>query len=159
MSIAFITALSERLRLRSDFTKQVLTLATGTAAAQALTILAAPLLTRLYRPEDYGVFALFGAVVGLAALLASGKYDHAVLFPKEDAAATALVGAGPESRVHTFRPGKAPTGDDVLAISGCSKSCPRRIEPSDEEFLMADSCWEHRRMRTKNEIGAASWEH
>lgn len=93
MSIAFITALSNRLRLRSDFTKQVLTLATGTAAAQVLTILAAPLLTRLYRPEDYGVFALFGAVVGLCALLASGKYDLAILIPKEDAAATALVGA------------------------------------------------------------------
>ena len=65
MSVAFITALSERLRLRSDFTKQVLTLATGTATAQALTILAAPLLTRLYRPEDYGVFALFGVVRSL----------------------------------------------------------------------------------------------
>ena len=93
MSIAFISALSDRFRSRSDFTKQVLTLATGTAAAQALTILAAPLLTRLYRPEDYGVFALFGAVVGLSALLASGKYDLAILIPKEDAAATALVGA------------------------------------------------------------------
>ena len=93
MSVAFIAALSERLRSKSDFTKQVLTLATGTAAAQALTILAAPLLTRLYRPEDYGVFALFGAVVGLSALLASGKYDLAIVIPKEDAAATALVGA------------------------------------------------------------------
>lgn len=93
MSSAFITALSDRFRSRSDFTKQVMTLATGTAAAQALTILAAPLLTRLYRPEDYGVFALFGAVVGLSALLASGKYDLAILIPKEDAAATALVGA------------------------------------------------------------------
>lgn len=93
MSVAFITALFERFRFRSDFSKQVLTLATGTAAAQALTILAAPLLTRLYRPEDYGISALFGAVVGLSALLASGKYDLAILIPKEDAAATALVGA------------------------------------------------------------------
>lgn len=88
-----ILALTNLFRSRSEFTKQVLTLATGTAAAQALTILAAPLLTRLYRPEDYGVFALFGAVVGLSALLASGKYDLAILIPKEDAAATALVGA------------------------------------------------------------------
>ena len=93
MSVTFIASLSERLRSKSDFTKQVLTLATGTAAAQGLTILAAPLLTRLYRPEDYGVFALFGAVVGLSALVASGKYDIAILIPKEDAAATALVGA------------------------------------------------------------------
>lgn len=85
--------MTNRFRQRSEFVRQVLTLATGTAAAQALTILAAPLLTRLYRPEDYGIFALFGAVVGLAALLASGKYDLAILMPKEDAAAAALVGA------------------------------------------------------------------
>lgn len=88
-----ILALGNLLRNRSDFARQVLTLATGTAAAQALTILAAPVLTRVYRPEDYGVFALFGGVTGLAALLASGKYDPAVLIPKEDSVAASLVGA------------------------------------------------------------------
>jgi O-antigen/teichoic acid export membrane protein len=88
-----ILALTNLFRQRSDYVRQILTLATGTAAAQALTILAAPLLTRLYRPEDYGVFALFGAVVGLGALVATGKYDLAILLPKSDAAAAALVAA------------------------------------------------------------------
>lgn len=88
-----ILTLANLFRQRSDYVRQILTLATGTAAAQALTILAAPLLTRLYRPEDYGVFALFGAVVGLGALVATGKYDLAILLPKTDAAAAALVAA------------------------------------------------------------------
>lgn len=91
MSIVLITALSERFRLRSDFAKHVLTLATGTAAAQALTILVAPFLSRLYRPEDYGLSALFGAVSGMIAMLSTAKYDAAILIPREDEAAVSLA--------------------------------------------------------------------
>ena len=77
--------------VRSGFARNVITLASGTAAAQSLTILAAPLLTRLYRPEDYGVLALWSAIGGICALLASGKYEGAILLPKKDAEAVALV--------------------------------------------------------------------
>lgn len=77
--------------VKSGFARNVITLASGTAAAQALTILAAPVLTRLYRPEDYGVLALWSAVGGIGALLASGKYEGAILLPKEDAEAVSLV--------------------------------------------------------------------
>ena len=43
---------------KSSFASDVLTLAGGTTFAQILTILAAPVLTRLYGPEDFGVWAL-----------------------------------------------------------------------------------------------------
>lgn len=89
---AHMAAFFERFWLKTTAIRQVLTLASGTAAAQAVTIIAAPLMTRLYRVEDYGVLALFGVVVGMAALVASGKYEPAILIPKEDATAAAIAG-------------------------------------------------------------------
>lgn len=44
---------------KKSFVFDVLTLAGGTTFAQIFTILSAPVLTRLYRPEDFGVWALY----------------------------------------------------------------------------------------------------
>ena len=45
--------------------KNVAVLASGTALAQVLTLLAYPILMRLFNPEDFGLFALFGLVSGV----------------------------------------------------------------------------------------------
>jgi len=47
-----------KLKLKSEFAKNVLTLMTGTTIAQAIPIAISPILTRIYTPEDFGVFAL-----------------------------------------------------------------------------------------------------
>jgi len=57
---------------------------TGTAIAQVITILSIPILTRLFTPDDFGVFAIF---VGLSSLLSSisgGRYELAIMLPKKD---------------------------------------------------------------------------
>ena len=51
--------------MKSSFTKNVLTLMTGTAVAQAIPIAISPILTRLYTPSDFGVFALFFSIVAI----------------------------------------------------------------------------------------------
>jgi len=38
---------------------------TGTTIAQAIPIAISPILTRLYTPEDFGVFALFIAITSI----------------------------------------------------------------------------------------------
>ena len=48
--------------LKSEFNRNVLTLMTGTTIAQALPIAITPILTRLYTPEDFGVFAIFSKI-------------------------------------------------------------------------------------------------
>ena len=47
-----------KLKPKSEFAKNVLTLMTGTTIAQAIPIAISPILTRLYTPEDFGVFNL-----------------------------------------------------------------------------------------------------
>ena len=45
------------------FARGVLTLASGTALAQALLALAVPVLARLYTPADYGVLAVYASTL------------------------------------------------------------------------------------------------
>ena len=54
-----------KLNPKSEFSRNVLTLMTGTTIAQAIPIAISPILTRIYTPEDFGVFALFIGVVGV----------------------------------------------------------------------------------------------
>ena len=48
----------KRLKPKSEFSRNVLTLMTGTTIAQAIPIAVSPILTRIYTPENFGVFAL-----------------------------------------------------------------------------------------------------
>ena len=44
----------KQLAPKSEFRRNVLTLMTGTAIAQAMPIIISPILTRIYTPEDFG---------------------------------------------------------------------------------------------------------
>lgn len=68
----------------SEFSRSVLTLTTGTAFAQALPILISPLLTRLYSPEQFATFGLFSALISILGVVSTGKYEYALLLPKDD---------------------------------------------------------------------------
>lgn len=69
---------------RSSYVKNVLTLVTGTGLAQIIPILISPILTRIYSPEDFGVFALFVAIASVVSVIISGRYELAILLPKLD---------------------------------------------------------------------------
>ena len=64
---------------------------TGTAAAQIIPILAAPLLTRLYTPEEFGVYGICMAAMYIVSGMASGNYESAVILPKQDTEAARVV--------------------------------------------------------------------
>ncbi|WP_207485936.1 lipopolysaccharide biosynthesis protein [Arenibaculum pallidiluteum] len=66
-------------------------IASGTALGQVLTILAYPILMRLFDPADFGHFALFGAIVMTAVVVASGRYELAVVLEREDSGAANVL--------------------------------------------------------------------
>lgn len=80
-----------KLLPRSRFARDTLTLTMGTTLAQAIPIAISPILTRLFTPADYGVFALYGAIVGLLSVAATGRYELAIMLPDSDADADGLV--------------------------------------------------------------------
>jgi O-antigen/teichoic acid export membrane protein len=67
-----------------SFARNVITLMTGTTFAQVLTIIVAPILTRLYGPEDYGVSALYTSILGIFTVIACWRYELAIVLPKKD---------------------------------------------------------------------------
>ncbi|WP_174873644.1 lipopolysaccharide biosynthesis protein [Vogesella oryzae] len=73
------------------FARNVATLASGAALAQALPLLFAPLLTRLYTPADFGLLAVFVAWLSNLAVIATARFDMAVVLPKTDTEAARLM--------------------------------------------------------------------
>jgi O-antigen/teichoic acid export membrane protein len=76
---------------KSEFGKNVLTLVTGTAAGQLLSILAAPALTRIYMPADYGVLGTFMAITGTIIIVATLQYGMAIMIPEKKEDSLALL--------------------------------------------------------------------
>ena len=66
-------------------------LAGGTVIGQGMGILAAPLLTRLYSPTDFGVLVIYSSFLGILGAVTSLRYEWAIPLPKHDADAATLV--------------------------------------------------------------------
>ena len=80
-----------KYKSKSEFTRNVLTLVTGTTLAQAIPFALSPILTRIYTPEDYGVFALFVSLTSIISVFSSGRYELAIMLPKKDYDAIHLI--------------------------------------------------------------------
>lgn len=52
--------------------------------AQALTILALPVLTRLYSPEDFSLLAVYVAILGILTVVACLRFEIAIPLPEQD---------------------------------------------------------------------------
>ncbi len=82
---------SKRL-VQSHFLKSVATLAGGTALAQSIPLLISPILTRLYTPENFGILAVFTAIVSSLSPAVCGKYEIAMVLPQRDSQGMELLG-------------------------------------------------------------------
>ena len=76
---------------RGPFARSVSVLAGGTAFSQALAVLAAPGLTRLYSVEDFGYFQMYMAFMAFASLAVTLRYEQAIFLPEKEEVAASLV--------------------------------------------------------------------
>ena len=72
---------------RSTFARSVALMSSATGLGQALAILAAPILTRLYSPDDFGLLGVYASILGIVSVIASLRYEQAVPLPGSDKAA------------------------------------------------------------------------
>jgi len=63
----------------------------GNAFASAVLLISAPLIARIYSPEDFGVFSWIAAIVAIFPVLSSLGYSTAVLLPKDERDAVSLA--------------------------------------------------------------------
>jgi O-antigen/teichoic acid export membrane protein len=71
---------------RQSFKRKFFHLAGGSAAAQALSLLLVPVLSRLYSPDEFGLFALYFAFSTVIGLLSTLRFEQGIViaeFPDE----------------------------------------------------------------------------
>ncbi len=76
---------------KRGFLRDVLTLAGGTGLAQLIAVGFMPVLSRLYSPAEFGVIAVYAAIVAAASVLATGQYEMAIVLPKRNREARSLL--------------------------------------------------------------------
>lgn len=64
--------------------RDVTILASGTAAAQAVSILVALVTARLFTPAAFGGFAIYGSLTGIVITIAALRFDMAVMLPDDE---------------------------------------------------------------------------
>lgn len=74
----------------SSYKKNVITMVIARVLSQAIPILLTPLLTRIYSPEQFGVFAVYSTIISIIALVSNGRYCLAIILPKSKEKAKGL---------------------------------------------------------------------
>jgi len=77
--------------IKKPFVRNVMTMITGTAIAQVIVVGSSPVITRLYEPEVFGILGVFLAITGIIQSVGSLTYSSAIVLPKKDEDAKAIV--------------------------------------------------------------------
>lgn len=85
MSELWLQVEATSVNLDKSFIKNVLVMASGAAAAQVITLLSAPFITRLYGPEAFGTLGIFIALLSVLIPIASLTLPHAIVIAESEA--------------------------------------------------------------------------
>lgn len=69
---------------RSEFSKNVLTLVSGTVISQLIVLGLSPILSRLYTPEEFGILGTYMSIISAVSLFSAGRYELAIILPEKD---------------------------------------------------------------------------
>jgi O-antigen/teichoic acid export membrane protein len=75
---------------RGEFFRATMTVVAGTGAAQLVTIVASPVLSRLYSPSDFGTYSVAVSILILGVVTCL-RYEFAIPLPEDDAVAANLL--------------------------------------------------------------------
>lgn len=79
-----IRSIIQKILPKGKFARGATILTGGTVLSQGLAIIAAPLLTRLYSPSDFGALAIFISILSVMVVVVSLKYQLAIPLPQDD---------------------------------------------------------------------------
>ena len=75
---------------RLEYIRHFMTLFSSSLLGQGLALAVAPILSRLYTPEDFGLAALYLSLFSVMSVIATAKYEQAIMLPREKEAAIHL---------------------------------------------------------------------
>ena len=74
----------DRTFTQNAIARNVSVLVSGTVATQLLAVAFAPVLTRLYTPEDFGLLGVYGSLLALIGVVSSLRYEQVIPLPDND---------------------------------------------------------------------------
>ena len=77
---------------RSEFTKNIFILVSGGTLAQTIPLLAEPVLSRIFKPEEFGVFEIYAALITILGIIGTARYEMAVILPRTENKAVNVLG-------------------------------------------------------------------
>lgn len=80
-----------RILIASNFARGAAVLTLGTGIAQIISILTTPVLSRIFTSGDFGLLALYGAIVSIFATFISLRYEIRVVLPKKENEAQSIL--------------------------------------------------------------------
>lgn len=88
-------SLSDKINAKLDaqggFLKAVSILVGGTVFAQGIAVISLPILTRIYSPKDFSLFAVYASLLMILSVASCLRFEIAIPIPKEDSEATDLI--------------------------------------------------------------------
>ncbi|MCM3630987.1 oligosaccharide flippase family protein [Paenibacillus glycanilyticus] len=85
-----ISSLTNPRWINNTFIRNVSVVMSGTAIAQVIAMIIVPVLSRIYQPDQLGVFSLYVSIITLFSVVASFKYEVAIVLPKDEDEATRI---------------------------------------------------------------------
>ncbi|MCI5081768.1 MAG: lipopolysaccharide biosynthesis protein [Saprospiraceae bacterium] len=79
-----------RQLFQAEYYRNIATLITGSSLSQIILIGLTPILSRLFDPADFGLYSVFLTIVSLLGIMATGRYEVAILLPKKESEAQHL---------------------------------------------------------------------
>lgn len=76
---------------KNNFIRNVSIMAGGALFGQLLVVVVSPLLTRIYTPDDFGVLAVFSALLAVLTSIGSLRYELAIPLPEDDTDAAHII--------------------------------------------------------------------
>jgi len=86
----FLLFIIKKIKI-SNFLRNVNILSIGAIISQGIAILATPILSRMFSPNDYGLLALFSSVFLITANIVTLSYPIKIILPKKDLESEQIV--------------------------------------------------------------------
>jgi O-antigen/teichoic acid export membrane protein len=73
------------------FSRGIIAILSGTVLSRLIAFAAIPVLSRLFTPSDFGVFALLSMVIAVLGPVATWRYEAAIILPDDEDDAVNLL--------------------------------------------------------------------
>lgn len=88
---SLLERINNKLNDQGGFLKSISILVGGTVFAQAVTVLSLPILTRLYNPSEFSIFAVYTSLLAVLAAISCLRFEIAIPIAKDEEEAFTLV--------------------------------------------------------------------